>query len=118
MVELNISEYNVGDVWKLLVLLVAVCIAIVAVWNAIKAAREMRKPFDSMKEEIHAMDVRITKLEARSDTLGEALSSVVENEKMLLRAINALVSHQIDGNGFDKLMLVKADIDSYLTNKL
>lgn len=69
-------------------------------------------------------NMRLNKLDEEVDALKEVLESdnkrinaLEEGNKIILRALLALIGHEINGNHIDNLKTVKKDIEEYLINK-
>lgn len=98
---------------------------LVLVWNAVKAIRDWRelarKP---TADKIADHERRIVKLEecceeAHAKLQGdwEFRQNELEFNKLMLKSVKHLLSHEIDGNNTDGLRLMEKEIDNYLVNQ-
>lgn len=95
---------------------------LVLTWNTVKAIRdwrEMAKKPTTSKLEDH--ERRIVKLEDCCKEVHEKLLSdwefrqtELEFNKLMLRSVKHLLSHEIDGNDVEELRRMEAEIDNYL----
>lgn len=95
---------------------------IVLVWNAVKAIhdwRQMARRPTSDRIEDH--ERRIVHLEECCEETREKLAGdwefrqeEAEFNKLMLRSVKHLLSHEIDGNDIEDLRRMEADIDNYL----
>lgn len=93
-----------------LVVAAALIAFIMLVWNLIDKIRAARKPHDDMKDWRRDTDEKL-----RSDK--EHLDALEDGQRVFLRAMNALISHEINGNSTDKLKEAQQEILNYLIDK-
>lgn len=95
---------------------------LVLAWNAVKAIRDWRelakKP---TADKIADHERRIVKLEDCCEDVHTKLQgdwafrqSELEFNKLMLRSVKHLLSHEIDGNDKEELRRMEAEIDNYL----
>ena len=89
------------------IVIVAVCAALAVIWNAIKAVREMKKPYDDLSEMVEEHERKLANDHKRLDDLK---TSNDLQAKMLLQMAN----HMIDGNHNDKLRQARDELQEYL----
>lgn len=99
------------DQWGGFVLVLAeILAAIVLISSAIKAVREMTKPQEELKKEV----------KRHAEYLDRDNKRIAEQEEMTrltLRGVNALLNHEITGNGIENLKKVRDDITEHLIDK-
>ena len=99
------------DQWGGFVLVLAGILAtIVLISSAIKAVREMTKPQEELKKEV----------KRHAECLDRDNKRIAEQEEMTrltLRGVNALLNHEITGNGIENLKKVRDDITEHLIDK-
>lgn len=93
-----------------LVVAAALIAFIMLVWNLIDKIRAARKPKDDLEEWRRQTDEKL-----RRDK--EHLDALEEGQRVFLRAMNALISHEINGNSTDKLQKSQQEIMDYLISK-
>ena len=99
------------DQWGGFVLVLAGILAtIVLISSAIKAVREMTKPQEELKKEVkrHAEGL---------DRDNKRIAEQEEMTRLTLRGVNALLNHEITGNGIENLKKVRDDITEHLIDK-
>lgn len=109
----GMNVIGIDDLTITVGVLIALAALIVSLWNAIKAIREMTKP---AKELV----VRVEALEQYAANDRKRLDEQEEAQKLLLRAMLALVEYEVSGhNVVDKEILssLKTDISNYLINR-
>ena len=97
---------------------VAVALLLLGAYNtvmtAIKNHREEKKlknsPIESLKQRVDAHDGMLKRDKERIDAMDE------EN-KIMMRGIMALLSHEINGNSTDKLKASLSEINDYLIKR-
>lgn len=82
---------------------IAIMGAIVLLGNVVKVIKEWSKPGTSMSETVKDHEVRIESLE--------------EGNKVICKALLAIMSHEINGNSIDKLQKAYDDMNDYLVDK-
>ena len=104
------------DQWGGFVLVLAGILAtIVLISSAIKAVREMTKPQEELKKEGKGLTYMFQGSDDR-----DAMKRIAEQEEMTrltLRGVNALLNHEITGNGIENLKKVRDDITEHLIDK-
>ena len=87
--------------------LVAFVLAILGLIEKIKA---VRKPVESMKQWQIETELKLKRV-------GERLDALESGQKVMLRGLNALIRHEINGNSVDKLNSSEQEIMDYLIEK-
>ena len=98
------------DQWGGFVLVLAGILAtIVLISSAIKAVREMTKPQEELKKEV----------KRHAECLDRDNKRIEQEEmtRLTLRGVNALLNHEITGNGIENLKKVRDDITEHLIDK-
>jgi hypothetical protein len=90
-----------------IIVVVAVCAALAVIWNAIKAVREMKKPYDDLSAMVEEHERKLANDHKRLDDLK---TSNDLQAKMLLQMAN----HMIDGNHNDQLRQARDELQEYL----
>ena len=99
------------DQWGGFVLVLAGILAtIVLISSAIKAVREMTKLPIFELAGIHFYDSKVLKDNKR-------IAEQEEMTRLTLRGVNALLNHEITGNGIENLKKVRDDITEHLIDK-
>ena len=76
---------------------------IVLVGNVVKVIKEWSKPGMNITEKIKDHDERVESLE--------------DGQKIICKALMAIMSHEINGNSIDKLQKAYDDMNEYLIDK-
>lgn len=93
-----------------LVVAAALVAFIMLIWGLIDKIKAARKPKDDLMEWRRDTDDKL----ARDK---EHLDALEEGQRVFLRAMNALISHEINGNSTDKLQKSQQEIMDYLISK-
>lgn len=83
---------------------------ILSVWSLIDHINKARKPKDDLAQWQRETDSKLANDKKRLDTLEDG-------QKVMLRGINAIISHEINGNSVDKLQKSQTEIMNYLIEK-
>ena len=83
---------------------------IVLVGNVIKTIKEWRKPGMSEAEWRRDVDAKLS-----SDN--KRIASLEEGNKVVCRALIAMLSHEINGNSKEKLQAAMSDLQNYLIER-
>ena len=89
---------------------IAVMGFIVLLGNVIKVIKEWRKP--GMSEAGWRRDV-----DEKLDNDNRRIASLEEGNKVVCRALIAMLSHEINGNSKDKLQIAMSDLQNYLIER-
>ena len=83
---------------------------IVLLGNVIKVFKEWRKPGMNEQEWRRGVDEKL-------DSDNTRIASLEEGNKVVCRALIAMLSHEINGNSKDKLQTALADLQNYLIER-
>ena len=83
---------------------------IVLLGNVIKVFKEWRKPGMSEAEWRKEVDRKL-------DADNKRIESLEEGNKVICRALIAMLSHEINGNSKDKLQTAMSDLQNYLIER-
>lgn len=83
---------------------------VVLLGNVIKVIKEWRKPGMSEAEWRRDVDDKL-------DSDNKRIASLEEGNKVICRALIAMLSHEINGNSTDKLQTALADLQNYLIER-
>lgn len=81
-----------------------------AVWGLVDKIKAAKKPSTDLREWQLSTDAKL-----KSDK--ERLDALEDGQKVTLRGINALISHEINGNSNDKLTKSQQEIMDYLIER-
>lgn len=87
--------------------LLAICAGVIAIWGAVKVYKEVRKPSEDLKDEVHQHGEQLKQEDKRLRFLEE--SNRLQN-KCLLQIMN----HQLDGNHVQQLAEARDDMQNFL----
>lgn len=104
------EELTVIQIRDFAIVAIAVMGFIVLLGNVIKVIREWRKPGMSEAEWRREVDRKLT-----SDN--ERITSLEEGNKVICKALIAMLSHEINGNSKDKLQTALDGLQTYLINR-
>ena len=97
---------------------VAVILLMIGVYNtvmsAIKTAREEKKRRDAP---VNTLENTVQQHEERLHRDHERLNDLEESNRIIMRALMALMSHEINGNSDDKLKQSYDEIQTYLIGR-
>ena len=103
----NLSLAQIKD---FVIVAVAILAFVVLIGNAIKTIKEWRKPVMSEAEWRRGVDTALTDNNKRIETLEEG-------NRVICRALIAMLSHEINGNSMEKLTKALADLNDYLIDR-
>lgn len=83
---------------------------VLAVWGLIDKIKSARKPKDDLAQWQRETDTKLNQDKSRLDSLEDG-------QRVMLRGVNALISHEINGNSTDKLLRSQQEILDYLIDK-
>ena len=137
----QVITFTLSDLWNVVL---AICAMIAALSGAVtvivKIIQKFRSPGKRLSAEVEEikkqMDQktdgfrqRIEKIEQRLDEGTEQFKKeeqratdieeeVRDTTKMIVKSLQALMAHEIDGNNIEELKQAKKDIDNYLLEKV
>ena len=83
---------------------------VTSVWGVWKIVKEIKKPNDDLKAEVH----RHGELLEKDDT---RLDNIEASNKMMLQCMLVIINHDITGNGIEKMKIARDELQEYLINK-
>lgn len=104
------ENLTIQQIKDFVIVAVAVLAFIVLMGNVIKTIKDWRKP--GMSEQEWRRDV--------DDKLGkdnERIKSLEDGNRVICKALMALLSHEINGNSNDKLQKALSDLNDYLIER-
>lgn len=104
------GELTLSQIKDFVIVLVALLAFIVLVGNVVKTIKEWRKPGMSETEWRRDVDDKLDKDNKR-------IASLEEGNKVICKALMALLSHEINGNSNDKLQKALSDLNDYLIER-
>lgn len=103
------------------VVLLGLCAAIVAFDKAVKVIKSWRAPRATMEGELVRRQAECDKHFKRDDKRLEALEAAAAEQKeidrVMLQALRAILSHEINGNSVDRMREANEAIDDMLINR-
>ena len=103
----NLTHPQVKD---FIVVAVAILAFIVLLGNVIKTLRDWRKPSMSEAEWRRNVDTKL-------DNDHKRIKTLEDGNKVVCKALMALLSHEINGNSSDKLQKALTDLHEYLIER-
>lgn len=82
-----------------------------------KAVGWIRKPEIKQDAILQDHEKRITELEEKTDNDYTEIQKLQNEMKMMLKAVVAIMKHEIDGNHKEDLLAAQKDIEKYLLEK-
>ena len=118
---MSITDVTFGQ----LVGAVAVILVLIGIYNqvmtALKNAREAKRlresPLADLTTRVDRHDEMLARDKARLDRLEAQGADLEDQTRILLRALKAMLSHELNGNSVDKLRESLNEIDDYLINR-
>ena len=104
------GELKLEQIRDFVIVLMALLAFIVLIWNAVKAIREWRKPADDLQAWRRDVDQKLNKDNDR-------LNDLEKSDRVILRGINAMLSHEINGNSTEKLVESQREITNFLIDR-
>lgn len=90
--------------------IVGFCALVTALYGVYKIVKELKKPSEDLKAEVHQHDEIIT-----ADH--ERLKDVEQSNKMILQCLLVIINHDITGNCIDKMKEARDELQEFLINK-
>ncbi len=104
------GELTLPQIKDFIIVLVALLAFVVLVGNVVKTVKEWRKP--GMSETEWRRDVN-----DKLDKDNKRIASLEDGNKVICKALMALLSHEINGNSNDKLQKALSDLNDYLIDR-
>lgn len=74
-------------------------------------------PIKKQKDADALMDKRVEMVEEHLDNDNKRLNKLENDTKEILKCLNVMLSHMVNGNDIDKLKKRKAELEAYLINE-
>lgn len=104
------ENLTIQQVKDFVIVAVAILAFIVLMGNVIKTIKDWRKPGMNEAEWRRDVDAKL-----RNDN--ERIKSLEEGNRVICKALMALLSHEINGNSNDKLQKALSDLNTYLIER-
>ena len=124
-----VIQFTLSQAWAVVLSITGGIVTIAAaVTVIIKIVKAAKRPNELQNEEIKAMHKRQDRFEERLDNMErdygeffrkdkERLDDIEKGNRVIQRAILALLSHGIDGNDIDAMRMAKKELEEYLITK-
>ena len=97
------------------IVLVAVCGFIILLGNVIKTIREWRKPADDARNDVTQWR---TEMDESVKENSERIKKVEDGNRVIMKALMAIMNHEINGNSVDKLQKALGELNDYLIDNI
>ena len=104
------ENLTLSQIKDFVIVAVAILAFIVLLGNVVKTLKEWRKPGMSEAEWRREVDDKLGSDNRR-------IKSLEEGNKVVCKALMALLSHEINGNSNDKLQKALSDLNTYLIER-
>mgnify|MGYP007128430258 CR=1 FL=1 len=124
-----VIQFTLSQAWAVVLSITGGIVTIAAaVTVIIKIVKAAKRPNEIQNEEIKAIHKRQDRFEERLDNMErdygeffrkdkERLDDIEKGNRVIQRAILALLSHGIDGNDVDAMRMAKKELEEYLITK-
>ena len=124
-----VIQFTLSQAWAVVLSITGGIVTIAAaVTVIIKIVKAAKRPNEIQNEEIKAIHKRQDRFEERLDNMErdygeffrkdkERLDDIEKGNRVIQRAILALLSHGIDGNDIDAMRMAKKELEEYLITK-
>lgn len=124
-----VIQFTLSQAWAVVLSITGGIVTIAAaVTVIIKIVKAAKRPNEIQNEEIKAINKRQDRFEERLDNMErdygeffrkdkERLDDIEKGNRVIQRAILALLSHGIDGNDIDAMRTAKKELEEYLITK-
>ena len=96
---------------------VSVLGAIILLANGIKAIRELLTPATAIAEKVEKLDRRDKEYAAKFEEINAALGKHEQTNQAVLKALVAIVNHEIDGNGIEGLKKARDELSNSIIER-
>ena len=118
---MSVADLTWGHVVTAAAVLVLILTVYTLIMNAIKAWREEKKrknqPVSDLETRVKANTDKLEKHDGLLDNDKKRLDAIDEQQRILMRGIMALLSHEVNGNSIDKLKASLQEINDWLIRK-
>ena len=97
------------------IVLVALCGFIILLGNVVKTVREWKKPADEARDDANQWRTEMD--ESMKDNT-ERIKKVEDGNKIIMKALMAIMNHEINGNSVDKLQKALGELNDYLIDNI
>ena len=104
------ENLTIPQIKDFIIVAVAILAFIVLLGNVVKTLKEWRKPGMSEAEWRKDVDVKL-------DSDNRRIKSLEDGNRVVCKALIALLSHEINGNSNDKLQKALSDLNNYLIER-
>ena len=91
--------------------------AIILLSNGIKAIRELLTPATAIAEKVEKLDRRDKEYAAKFEEINTALGKHEQTNQAVLKALVAIVNHEIDGNGIEGLKKARDELSNSIIER-
>ncbi|MCR4622668.1 MAG: hypothetical protein K5663_11365 [Clostridiales bacterium] len=111
--------------WGGLIAAVAIILLLIGIYNTVmtalknhrEEAKRKRAPVEKLEGRADATSEMLKQHEQMLQSDKERLNAMEEQQRIMLRAMVAMLSHEINGNSTDKLQASMVEIQNYLISK-
>ena len=96
---------------------VSVLGAIILLANGIKAIRELLTPATAIAEQVEKLDRRDKEYAAKFEEINTAHGKQEQTNQAVLKALVAIVNHEIDGNGIEGLKKARDELSNSIIER-
>lgn len=105
------DELTLGQIRDFVIVLLAIMAFIVLLGNVVKVIKEWRTPGLTVNQWRTEMD------ENMRDN-NERIKKVEDGNKVIMKALIAMMNHEINGNSVDKLQKALSELNDYLIDNI
>lgn len=106
----KVENLTLPQIKDFIIVAVAILAFIVLLGNVVKTLKEWRKPGMSEADWRRDVDVKL-------DSDNRRIKSLEDGNRVVCKALMALLSHEINGNSNDKLQKALSDLNDYLIER-
>ena len=111
---MSLKDISPDTLWLLLLVILALLGGYLTIMNAIKAYREEKKRKDAP---VTTLEETVKDHTEKLKNDHERLNDLEESNRIVMRALMALMSHEISGNSIEKLQASFDEIQKFLIEK-
>ena len=113
---MNNISFTIPQMWGWFL---AICAAVITIVNTWKALREVKQasPTGKQAEMLKLHEERLDLIEERLNKGDSRFHALDDGNKVIQKALIALMGHAINGNDIDQLKSAKKELENYLVNK-
>lgn len=118
---MNLQDLTFGNLIVAAAVLVLLLTVYTVVMNAVKAWREEQKrkkaPVDDLGTRVSSCQTKLAEHDTLLDKDRKRLDAMDEQQRIMLRGIMAILSHEINGNSIDKMKASLQEINDWLIER-